>query len=214
VESNLPKKVLEHFEKKDPVLAEYAKHAMLEELREYSAKEYFIKLVTAIIYQQLAGKAAQSIENRFLDLFENRIVTPDSLVEIDFMRLRSAGLSNAKAGYVQNIAKAFVFGDIIPEELSGLENEEIISKLTKIKGVGNWTAEMFLIFTLGRENIFSIGDLGIVNGIKILYQKKNISKKRLISMSKKWAPYQSYACRLFWHVADKNKNKNKNKNSE
>jgi DNA-3-methyladenine glycosylase II len=116
-------------------------------------------LIEAIINQQLSGKAADTIYKRFLALFKsNNFPTPEQILKIDVEKLRGAGMSYSKANYIKNIAKAFKAGDLEIKEIQKMKDQEVIAELTKIKGVGKWTTEMVLIFTIKREDVFSLGD--------------------------------------------------------
>ena len=117
--------------------------------------------------------------------------------------LRSSGLSNAKASYIRNIAEAAVNKKLVFEKLPSMNDDAVIETLVQIKGIGRWTAEMFLIFTLGRENVFSTGDLGLKKGmIKLYGLKKEPNLKQIIKITEKWSPYKTYGSLVLWHVND------------
>lgn len=160
--------------------------------------EHLMKeLIEAIISQQLSIKAADTIFSRFLKLFKtDKFPTPEQILKIDIEKLRSVGMSYSKANYVKNIVLAFKDKTIAIEKVKKMTDEEVIIELTKIKGVGKWTAEMILIFTLNREDIFSLGDAGLKRAIKNLY---NITdEKKILKLSENWKPKRSYACWYLW----------------
>jgi DNA-3-methyladenine glycosylase II len=155
------------------------------------------ELIEAIINQQLSGKAADTIYNRFLKLFKDeQFPSAVEILQVDVEKLRSAGMSYSKANYIQNIAKVFQSGDLDIKKIRKMTDEEVIIELTKIKGVGKWTAEMILIFTLNREDVFSLGDAGLRRAIKNLYGITD--EKKILKLSETWKPQRSFACWLLW----------------
>jgi len=143
---------------------------------------------------------------RFLDLFGGDEPTPEQIVATPFEKLRGIGLSNAKAQYVLNVAQFAIDHQLTDKKLKKMSNEEIIELLTQIKGVGKWTVEMLLMFTLGREDVFSVDDYGIQVAMKNVYKLDDSNKKELrekmLKLSTKWAPYRTYACLHLWHWKD------------
>ncbi len=164
--------------------------------------ELFIDICEAIVGQQLSNKAANTIWGRFADLFPNKVVTPEFLLTLTHEQLRAVGLSGAKANYVRNLAVAQTTGAIDFFGLPKLSNDEIITSLTAIKGVGRWTAEMFLMFGLGRENVFSVGDLGLKKAIQKWYAKDISSPSDMKELLSIWDPFQTYAARILWKSLD------------
>lgn len=155
------------------------------------------ELIEAIINQQLSGKAADTIYSRFLKLFKvKRFPTPEQILKTNVEKLRAAGMSYSKANYIQNIARAFASGDLNVKKIRQMSDEEVIVELTKIKGVGKWTAEMILIFTLNRKDVFSLGDAGLKRAIKNLYGITN--EKEILKLAKTWKPNRSLACWYLW----------------
>lgn len=202
-------RILSHFDNVDVVIAQVLRNMpIFPKLKKSSPDQYFWQLCDSIIYQQLSGKAAATISNRFQELLKNEI-TPENVLKTSHEDMRKCGLSNAKANYVKNIAQAVLDGKIDFNIFDKMSDEDIIANLTKIKGVGRWTAEMFLIFTMGRENIFSFGDLGLKNGIHILYGGDILKKDDLIKIVENWTPYKTYASLALWKTADLQKEKNK-----
>lgn len=166
----------------------------------------YLHLCGSIMSQQLSTKVAALIYARFLNLYQNMKPTPKQIVATPIETLRGIGLSYAKANYVQNVCRFFIEEKITDAKLDKLSNEELIKYLSQIKGVGRWTVEMILMFTLGREDIFALDDLGIKQGIKKLYKLEGLDKKalkeKMLLVSAKWKPYRTYACRYLWGWKD------------
>jgi DNA-3-methyladenine glycosylase II len=164
--------------------------------------KYFHKLCRDIIGQQLAGKAADAIFNRF-ENFLDHAVSPEKVLENTDTDLRNVGLSWAKVRSVIDLSQKVMSREVALEKLPAMTDNEVIQELIKVKGIGTWTAEMFLIFTLGREDVFSFGDLGLKKGFKKLYQ---VGDKNLLDVltnkMKIWSPYRSYASLALWHSLD------------
>ncbi len=169
-------------------------------------KNVCLHLCSSIMSQQLSVKVADVFWNRFLNLFTSKSPSPEEILAIPFETLRGIGLSNAKASYVQNICRFFIDNNISDRDLHRMNDEEVIIHLTQIKGVGRWTAEMVLMFTLGREDIFPVDDLGIQQAMCGIYRidasDKKAMKEKMIRLSKKWSPYRTYACRYLWGWKD------------
>ncbi len=165
--------------------------------------QYAIQLYESIISQQLSVKASDTIWKRFVGLVES---PSDSghVLRHSVEDFRAIGLSRQKSGYILNIAELTENGVVDLDHLDELSDDEVIDKLTLIKGVGRWTAEMFLIFTLGRPDIFSSGDLGLCNAVKKLYGRAEITKKEIEELSVAWSPYRSLASITLWHSLDNN----------
>jgi DNA-3-methyladenine glycosylase II len=165
-----------------------------------------LRLMSSIMSQQLSTKVAQVIYNRFLLVYNGKEPKPKQVLDTPFDVLRNIGLSNAKVNYVQNVAGFCIENKIDDTKLLKMSNEDVIDLLTQIKGVGQWTVEMLLMFTLGREDIFAVDDLGIQNAMAKLYALDTSNKKELkqqmLSLSKKWSPYRTYACMHLWKWKD------------
>jgi DNA-3-methyladenine glycosylase II len=159
---------------------------------------FFSDLADSIVGQQLSGKAAQTIWGRVVALLPNQAVTPENMLALADEQLRAAGLSRAKTSYVKNIATAVLDNQLVLASLPELDNEAVISELTKIKGIGRWTAEMFLMFTLGREDVYSHGDLGLRNGLQKLFPDQAGDQAAAKELIAQWAPYRTYAAKLLW----------------
>jgi len=193
------KKIIDHFKKHDPIIHSYALQVKLSPIKRDSPNNYFFRLSREIVRQQLSDKAGNAIFGRFQKLFPNGLVTAIDILSISHERLRKSGMSHAKARYVRNLAEAVIHGDLPILHLDLMADEEILKTLTKVKGIGPWTAEMFLMFVLGRENVFSHGDLGLKKGIIKVYRlKKDPTKKQVEKIIKKWSPYKTYASRILW----------------
>jgi len=162
-------------------------------------------LCYSIMSQQLSTKVARVIRQRFLDLYGGE-PTPQQIIDTPLEKLRAIGLSNAKAGYVQNVARFEIEKGMDHKRLSRMSNEDVIKYLTEIKGVGQWTTEMLLMFALGREDLFAIDDLGLQQAVIGLYELKHRKKKTkhaaILKISAQWAPYRTYACLYLWRWKD------------
>lgn len=169
-------------------------------------KNICIYLCASIMSQQLSTKVADVIYKRFLNLYKDGEPTAQQIFDTPFEILRGIGLSNAKVNYVKNVAQFELEHGMDYKKLSKLDNEEVITYLTPIKGVGRWTVEMLLMFALGREDIFSVDDLGIQNAMIKLYKLDRTDKKQfkvsLLKISNRWSPYRTYACLHLWKWKD------------
>jgi len=165
-----------------------------------------IRLMASIISQQLSTKVAKVIFKRFLELYGGKEPTPAKVLATNPTVLRAIGLSNNKVGYLLNVASFCIEHKITDKKLLQMSNEEIIDLLTQIKGVGKWTVEMLLMFTLGREDVFAVDDLGIQQAMIRLYKLDNTDKKalkeKMLQLSAKWSPYRTYACLHLWQWKD------------
>jgi DNA-3-methyladenine glycosylase II len=168
-------------------------------------KNYYQELVESIIGQQLSVNAARSITTRFKGLFGDMFPSPEQILEKSVEELRTAGLSNAKAKYVRDLAQHVVDGKVKFGHLDALPNEAIISELTDVKGIGEWSAHMFLIFCMGRLDVLAHGDLGIRTGIQRLYKLPALpstAEVDEIALKNNWHPYESVACWYVWKSID------------
>lgn len=166
------------------------------------------RLITAIMSQQLNTKVARVFHERFLKLCGTANPTSKRVLGITYEQLRSIGLSHAKATYVHNVAHFCVAQKITDKKLLAMSNEEVLMLLTQIKGVGRWTVEMLLMFSLGREDVFPVDDLGIQQAMVKLYSIKTGDKKmirqKMLTISKQWSPFRTYACLHLWAWKDAN----------
>lgn len=169
-------------------------------------KNVYLHLCTSIMSQQLSTKVADVFHRRFLTLYDKKTPTAQQIADTPFETLRGIGLSNAKANYVLNVCHFFIAENLADAQLYKMSNEELIALLTKIKGVGSWTVEMILMFTLGREDVFPVDDLGIQQAVCKLYNidttNKKLMKEKMLKAAEKWSPYRTYACRYLWGWKD------------
>lgn len=169
-------------------------------------KKVYLHLCYSIMSQQLSVKVAAVFHKRFLALYSTKEPAALQIAQTPFETLRNIGLSNAKANYVLNVARFAIDSGMEYTQLSKMSNEEVIKYLTQIKGVGQWTVEMLLMFTLGREDVFAVDDLGIQNAMIEMYNLNTANKKQLkeemLRISKKWSPYRTYACMHLWRWKD------------
>lgn len=165
-----------------------------------------LRLMASIMSQQLSTKVAKVIYKRFLEIYEGQEPEPKHVLDTSSEALRSIGLSNAKVSYVKNVAAFFIENAITDTKLTSLTNDEIIDLLTQIKGVGRWTVEMLLMFTLGREDVFAVDDLGIQQAMIKVYKlstdDKKLLKEKMLKISSRWKPYRTYACMHLWNWKD------------
>lgn len=184
---------------RDPVLRKIIESTKLP--RRKWERDVYVALLRSIVFQQLSGKAAGTIYGRFLELFPDAYPEPKKLGRMSVPRLRSAGLSNQKAGYVKNVAKHWVQQDLADTRWASYSDDQFIDEVTQIKGVGVWTAQMVLMFTLKRPDILPLNDLAICNAIKNAYRLRVTGKKlekRMIDIAEPWRPYRSTACLYLW----------------
>lgn len=194
---------LEHLRANDPVIARLIDNYPKPELNKHG--NYYHELVDSIISQQLSVKAARAIEGRFKDLFGGRFPEPEEILTKDVEELRSIGFSRPKARYVQDLAQKIIDGEVVFEGIDDLTNDEIIAELTKVKGIGEWTVHMFLMFCMGRLNVLPVGDLGIRNGISKLYEFEMTATPddvRDVAEKNNWRPYESVASWYVWQSLD------------
>jgi DNA-3-methyladenine glycosylase II len=165
-------------------------------------KKVYLRLCASILSQQLSTKVAKVLYTRFLNLYNGKEPSAKQILETPATVFRSIGFSNAKASYVHNVCRFFIENKITDAGLYKMSNEEVFTLLTQIKGVGKWTVEMILMFTLGREDIFAMDDLGLKQSVIKLYKIKETDKKLLREKIEKislwWSPYRTYACRYLW----------------
>ncbi len=159
----------------------------------------FTALISSIISQQISNKAAKTVWNRLCELLENN--TPESIAQLDVSEIRSCGMSERKAGYIKGIAEATITGKVDFNMIHTLTDEEIIVKLTSLRGVGLWTAEMLLIFSLCRPDIVSYNDLAIRRGMMNLYGLKEVPKDTFARYRRRYSPYGSVASLYLWELS-------------
>jgi DNA-3-methyladenine glycosylase II len=177
------------------------------EIKLRKRKNIPLRLCASIMSQQLSVKVAAVIYRRFLDLYGKEEPTPQQIFDTPHETLRGIGLSNSKVNYIKNVARFALDYGMEDKKLAKMSNDELIDYLTPIKGVGRWTVEMLLIFTLGREDVFAVDDLGVQNGMIRHYGLDNTNKKnfkeQMLRKSQKWSPYRSFVCLHFWEWKDR-----------
>lgn len=191
-----PQEIATYLSEKDPILKKVIQQVEIIEVKKRD--NYFLSLTESIISQQLSVKVADVIFARFENLFPEKQVTPEQVLLIDTEKMREVGMSYAKAKYVKAIAQHVLDSPLMFEQFDEMSDEDIIADLIQIKGVGRWTAEMFLMFTMGREDIFSYGDLGLRNAIKKLYGVEEVTPETASAIVSLWSPYKTYASRYLW----------------
>jgi DNA-3-methyladenine glycosylase II len=194
------RKAINHLKKSDPILSAIIVRTGAYRMQ-FSPPE-FHTLAEAIVYQQLNGKAAVTIFKRFAALAGDP-VTPEGILELTDTQLRSAGLSKQKSSYLKDMAGRASRGELDFTRLPEMTDDEVIKHLTQVKGVGVWTAHMFLMFALQRPNVLPTGDYGIRMAIKKLYKKRKMPKPELMTkIARAWEPYRSVACWYLWRSLD------------
>ena len=165
---------------------------------------YYESLIRSIVYQQLSGKAASIIYERLLDLFVFDIYPePKDILAVSIETLRSSGLSYQKVNYIRDLSEKWQEGTMNLTDIDSMTDEEISSELIKVKGIGQWTADMFLMFTLGRPDVFPFGDLGIQKGVMIITNMNRLpTQKEMERKTKKWQPYRTVAAWYLWKLVD------------
>ena len=158
------------------------------------ADEEFRRLVVAIINQSVSTASAAAVRERVFDLLDE--VTPETVLEADEEVLEDAGLGETKTEYVRNAARAFQERDLTRSGLADASDEEVIDRLSEIRGIGAWTGRMYLLFVLGREDVFPIGDLAVRRGIESLYGE--MTREEMHDLAEQWRPYRSLAVRYIW----------------
>jgi DNA-3-methyladenine glycosylase II len=171
--------------------------------------DVYYSLLESIVSQQLSVKVADIIFNRFRAIFPDEYPHAEQLIAIPSEQLRSIGLSNQKAGYLQNVAHYFLENQLHSQDWSTFSDEAVLQSLTKIKGVGPWTVQMILMFTLGRPDVFPVDDLGIQQAMQRLFNLSETGKDlkiKMIELSEPWRPYRTVACRFLWRWKDTSTN--------
>jgi DNA-3-methyladenine glycosylase II len=196
-------KALKHLTSSDPTLATLIERIGPCKFRPRTEGTHFGAVARAIVYQQLSGKAANTIHTRFEGLYEGRAPTPAELLATAESALRGVGLSRQKIGYLRDLATQ-VHGGVVPiDAIHTLDDEDVIAALTQIKGVGRWTAEVFLMFRLGRLDVLPVNDLGVQKAVMLAYRlRKMPTTKKILALSEKWRPYRTIACWYLWRSLD------------
>jgi DNA-3-methyladenine glycosylase II len=194
------REAINHLKKSDPVMRKIIER--VGPCRMEFGEPVFHSLAEAIVYQQLNGKAAVTIFNRFTALAGDPVV-PEGIAKLTAEQMRSVGLSKQKSSYLRDMAERAIRGELSFTSLPEMTDEEVIEHLTQVKGVGVWTAHMFLMFTLKRPNVLPTGDFGIQMAIKKHYNKRKMPKPmQMEKIAKSWEPYRSIACWYLWRSLD------------
>lgn len=195
--------VLKHFKKTDPVLHSLASREKLESMKPRRPAQYYSALCREIVGQQLSGKVAKVIFGRFTELFDGKKITAEQTLRLNENALRNTGMAWAKVAAVKDLAQKAIDGTVDLKKLNELDDIRVVESLMQVKGVGPWTAQMFLMFTLGREDVFSPGDLGLKKAIMRHYgMRKEPTEKKLMQITKKWSPYRTYASLALWNAVN------------
>jgi 3-methyladenine DNA glycosylase/8-oxoguanine DNA glycosylase len=202
-------RAIQHLRTRDPRLAEWIERLGPVKLAARRSPDPFLALLETIAHQQLAGAAAKAIWARVLGLFPAGEPSPEALLGLDEERLRSAGLSRSKAVAMREIAARTLAGEVPDAQgIRTLSEREIIAQLTRIRGVGPWTVDMLLIFTLRRPDILPAGDYGVRKGFQVLHRKRTLpTPAQLVKGAELWRPYRTTAALYLWRIADAPKNK-------
>ena len=190
------------FLKKDPKFAK-----IIMQIGDYNVKitkNRYQSLVEAIISQQLSGSAANSIIKKFRKLYKSKFPKPRDVIKTSDSKLRTTGLSKMKIIYIKELSKKIESKELNMRKISSQSDEQVIEILTDVKGIGRWTAEMFLIFSLGRLDILPVGDLGLKKGIQSMYALKELPEKEQIEqLAESWKPYRTVATWYLWKSLEK-----------
>ena len=195
------KEILLHFDKNDAVMAQLIRKSGPIKLKRN--RNYFIVLCNAIIGQQISVAAADAITIRFNKLFNGHSPTPQGEIKLSEIDLRKAGLSKQKVAYLKDLSFHFYEKILRPHRLHHMGNDEVICQLTKVHGIGRWTAEMFLIFSLNRPDVLPVGDLGLQLALKKLYRMRQLpTVKRMRTIGRKWNPLETVGTWYAWRAQD------------
>lgn len=197
------RRAITHLRKADPRLAAVIDAVGSCTFEPAGHLAHFTAISRSIVFQQLSGKAASTIYGRFAALFPDETPSAQALLDLPEEQLRSAGLSRQKVGYLRDLSARVVAGVVPIDTLDELSDDEIIAALTSVKGIGRWTAQMFLMFRLGRPDVLPDLDLGIQKGIQCAYRMRKLpTPKRVVEVGAKWAPHRTIASWYLWRSLD------------
>lgn len=201
--SAIGRKAVAHLKKVDPVMAQ-----VIEKVGSYkgwpaTGGSHFDAVARSIVFQQLSGKAAGTIHGRFQGLYGGRTPLPSELAITSDEQLRAIGLSRQKSAYLKDLGARVTSGELPIETLHELTDEEVVTALTQVKGIGRWTAQMFLMFRLGRPDVLPDLDLGVQKAIQRAYRLRKLpTPERVLKIGAKWAPYRTVASWYLWRLLD------------
>jgi DNA-3-methyladenine glycosylase II len=199
---------VEHLRAADPVMRGLIDsldvNAILRDRRRYRFPDHYAALVRSIVGQQLSTRSANAIYGRLTERFGGRPPTPAEVLTDDPDELRTAvGLSHAKTAYLRSLAEHVLDGSLRLDQLRGLPDAEVIAELTAVKGIGEWSSHMFLMFDLGRPDVLAVGDLGIRRAVMVRYALDRLPDAAEVTrIGEPWRPYRTLACLILWHSAD------------
>ncbi|HET8581257.1 MAG TPA: DNA-3-methyladenine glycosylase [Candidatus Paceibacterota bacterium] len=186
-----------------PLIKRYPKPVFSRATSHGTPRDPFYALVESIVFQQLSGKAADTILGRLLSSFPRKHPTPKAMLALPEEELRAAGLSHAKAAYLRDLAEKFLDGTINAKGLAEWDDETVRQHLIAVKGIGRWSADMFLMFYLHRPDVLPTGDLAIRKGFQVLFGMRTPpSPARMEALARPWQPYRTVACRYLWDQFD------------
>ena len=189
--------------KRDPVMRELIRRTGPCTIGSRRTHDHFGSLVQAIVFQQLAGKAAAAIHGRFVALFDGHKITPEAVLATGHARLRSVGLSEAKTLAILDLASKVEDGTVPLRSISRYDDDTIVERLSSVRGIGRWTAEMFLMFQLGRTDVWPVDDLGVRKGYALAYGLDEMPKpKELVELGERFRPYRSVAAWYCWRAVE------------
>lgn len=198
---NMYRNALAHFKKVDPLLHKAAQS--VDEVVLQPAEDFFVELCSSIVGQQLSTKAADTIWSRFIELFPNKKVTAEHIAKLDENAIRAVGTSWAKIRSLKDLAEHILTKKLDLSHLRDAEAHAVHEALVQVKGIGPWTAEMFMMFSLAMPDVFSPGDAGLRRAIRQIYNlKTDPTLAELEAISARWAPYRTYASRILWKTLD------------
>ena len=193
----------EHLRANDPVMASIIEQIGRCGLVRSKREDPFVAIVEAIVWQQLSGKAARTIYDRVLKVFPGGRPTPAAILATSDEAMRAAGLSRGKIVYLRDLSTKVLDGTVHLESLETMTNDDVVAAMTKVKGIGRWSAEMFLMFRLQRADVLPVGDLGIVKAIQRHYRlRKTPTPERMMKIAESWRPYRSVASWYLWASLD------------
>jgi 3-methyladenine DNA glycosylase/8-oxoguanine DNA glycosylase len=194
-------KAMKHLKKNDKTLAKVINKVGVIKIG-WQPPSPYEAIVETFIYQQISGSAGASILKKFKALYKGRLPTPKEFLKTPERKVRGAGISPQKYSYMKDLCERIESDQLDFDSLRKLPDEEVIAILDDVRGIGRWTAEMFLMFNLSRVNVFAMDDLGLKNAVKKTYKLREVNKKKMEELSKKWEPYKSIASLYLWRNVD------------